>query len=175
GERTLEQRISKIMNGVGWHPANSERLEQQRETTVRRGPGDVDGMHAAVGAIRSRNAAYDHGLELHGVEMPPRSFVGVILQRPNLPALGATARALGMVTNTDLDAQAFQIEIHGLNQPVFSQTEQQSIMVGKIVHAVILGKTSVKYQPQQPQPRKLRKNHEGERRSCADENRNRPH
>jgi len=85
--------------------------------------------------------------------MSPDSFVGMIFEGTRESAFGATAPAVGVVEKLDFDALRFEIEVDGLDEPVFAKTEQQGVMLIEIVHAAILLRTSVKNQPDSPQPR----------------------
>jgi hypothetical protein len=90
--------------------------------------------------------------------MSPGPFGGVVFEGSGESTLGTLALTLGVVVQADFDVQGIEIEVHGLNKPVFFETEQQGVMMGEIVHATRVLKTSPRYQPQRPQPRKSRKN-----------------
>ncbi len=113
----------------------------------------MDVTYAVFGAVGAWDAGFDDGLELHGVEMPPGPLFGMIFERTRQSTLGAAALAVGVVLEVDFDALGFEIEVDGLDEPVFAKTEQQGVMLIEIVHATILLKASVKNQPKRPQPR----------------------
>ena len=80
--------------------------------------------------------------------MPPLPLGGMILQRSGASTLGALTVAFGVVLQVDFDALGIEIEVDGLDEPVFSETEQQSVMLGEIIHATRIHKLSPKYQRQ---------------------------
>ena len=68
---------------------DGEALEQLREAPARLGPGQRHLQHAVLVARMRGRARRDEGLELPGVEVPPRALLGVVVEGE----LGATGRA----------------------------------------------------------------------------------
>ena len=61
------------------HP-NGKGFKHQRNAAVLAGPGYLDGFDTVLRAIDSGSACYQNRLKLHGVQVPPSSFRGVVVK-----------------------------------------------------------------------------------------------
>lgn len=120
--------------------ADGEGFEQQGEPPVRFRPGNRAGLHAALGAVRPRRASDNPRFKLHGVQMPPRPFGTMVVQRAG-PTATAAAHRLTAGFQPDLHPLVLQRQVDVRHLPSRFQTQQQTVVLGESFHAERLRKS----------------------------------
>lgn len=70
----------------------------------------------------------------------------MILERSGNATLRATALALSVVFQPDVDTLLFEIQVHIFDQPVLVESQQQRVMLCEIIHAPKVSNHSTKCQ-----------------------------
>jgi hypothetical protein len=84
-------------------------------------------------ATASRESGYELRCELHGVEVPPTSFVGVISQAACAVTFRTGDRRAD-VLQVDFDSAILEPQVDRLNQPGVVSPEQPGVVGGKCFH-----------------------------------------
>lgn len=70
-----------------------------------------------LGALDTRDAGVDNGLELTGVQVPPAAFRGVVVAGQFLLALRTRSEAAIDVLNLNVDLRRLDVDLHVNNPP----------------------------------------------------------
>src|SRR6266849_6662816 len=101
------------------------------------GPGRCPGLDPVLRAADAWKPGDQFGSELHGVEMPPATFLGVVGDAALAAALRTSDRPAA-VDQADLYPLLLHFEVHRLHPPGVVEAEQSSVVFAKRFHASFL-------------------------------------
>lgn len=103
---------------------NREALEEEREPRAAAGPRHVHGLGPVFAARRPGRPAGDDRLELHRVQVPPRTLLAVVLDGAGPAAVGAGHGIAPPPFDADVDGRDFGPDLDGGNGPGIGEAEQ---------------------------------------------------
>jgi hypothetical protein len=98
-----------------------ESLHQDGEPTVRLSPGDCHLNHSMFRTLHPRNAGMNERLELAGVEVTPRPFIGMVVAAQLLLTLWTLPAATFGVLDMDVNVSRPHVQSHVHNLPGIRQ------------------------------------------------------
>jgi hypothetical protein len=128
-----EQGRRSAHRAAGLKDFDSEGFKEKGETGVLASPGRNDCLHAMLRTSASRKAGDQLRRELHGVEMTPTSFFGMIRKATGTATFQAGDAGANM-HEPNLDSPFFEPKVHGVNPPGVVQPEQSGIMRRECFH-----------------------------------------
>ena len=93
------------------------------------GPRRYDRFHAVLWAAASRKSGYQLRCELHGVEVPPTPFIGMI-SKATVAAAFRTCDARADVLQADFDSAILEPQVNRLNPPGVVGPQQSGVVGG---------------------------------------------
>lgn len=112
---------------------DGQALEEQRESRPRYGPWYPNLHHAMLAADHAGNSRMQVCLELAAIEMPPRPFRGVVIERQRLPPVRTHPRRVICMLGPDVHPLSVDVQVHVAHGPGRLQAQQVLIECG-VVH-----------------------------------------
>ena len=97
------------------------------------GPRRYDCFHSVLWAAASRESGYQLRCELHGVEVPPTPFIGMI-SKAIVAATFRTGNAQADVLQADVDSAILEPQVNRLNPPGVVGSQQSGVVGGTCFH-----------------------------------------
>jgi hypothetical protein len=101
---------------AGLQDFDGKGFEEEGESTMLSGPRRYDRFHAVLWAAASRKSGYQLRCDLHGVEVPPTPFIGMI-SKAAVAAAFRTCDARADVLQADFDSAILEPQVNCLNPP----------------------------------------------------------
>ena len=128
-----KDRSSGFDVAAGLQDFDGESFEEEGESTMLSCPRRYDRLHAVLWATASRESGYELRCELHGVEVPPTSFVGMISEATCAATFGTGDPRADML-QVDFDSAILEPQVDRLNQPGVVGPQQSGVVGGKCFH-----------------------------------------
>jgi len=118
---------------AGLQDFDGKGFEEEGESTMLSGPRRYDRFHSVLWAAASRESGYQLRCELHGVEVPPTPFIGMI-SKATCAATFRTGDPRADMLQVDFDSAILEPQVDRLNQPGVVGPQQSGVVGGKCFH-----------------------------------------
>ena len=108
----------------------AQALEQRREPRVRLGPRQANLAHPVLGTLHPGRAGMQERQERARVQMPPRAFLGVVIDRQLVFAVRAGEPGAARMDNPYLHPTVFGRQLHPFHFPRGDQSQQMPVQLG---------------------------------------------
>ena len=114
--REAQDGSSVFAVAAGLQDFDGKGFEEEGESTKFFSPRRSDSSYFVLWVAASRESGYQFRRELHGVEVPPTAFIGMI-SRPTVAAAFRTWDARADVLQADFDSAILEPQVNRLNPP----------------------------------------------------------